>query len=115
MLNLSVLLFAVAAVGGLILATLHFRGKDRPWGLAILHGLLAATALVLLLLAVVGGAAPANAKIALVLFVVAALGGFLLFALHLQKKKLPSPVVIIHAGVAVAAFVVLVTAVFLKS
>ena len=44
---------------------------------------------------------------------VAALGGFLLFAFHLQNKRLPSPVVLIHGAVAVAAFVLLVSGVFL--
>ena len=92
-------------------AIMHFRGKDRPFPLAILHGLLAASGLVLLLLAVTGGAAPENAKLALILFVVAALGGFLRFAYHLQKKRLPSAVVVIHGGVAVAAFLILLAAV----
>jgi hypothetical protein len=114
MLNLALLLFAVAAVGGLILATLHFRGKDRPWPLAILHGLLAASGLVVLFLAVRNGG-PGHSQLALGLFVVAALGGFLLFAYHLQKKRLPSLVVVIHAGVAVAAFAILGAAVLLGS
>lgn len=113
MLNIAVLLFALAAAGGLLLATLHFRGKDRPWPLAILHGLLAATGLVILLVAVAGGRSPEHAKLALILFLVAAVGGFLLFAFHLQKKTLPSLVVVIHAGVAVAAFLILGAAVYL--
>jgi hypothetical protein len=113
MLNIAVLIFAIAALGGLVLALNHFRGKDRPWPLAILHGLLAATGLVILLVAVMGGGAPEHAKLALILFVAAALGGFLLFAFHLQKRKLPSPVVVIHAGVAVVAFLILAAAVFM--
>jgi hypothetical protein len=40
------------------------------------------------------------------------LGGFALFAFHVQNKRLPSLVVVIHAGVAVIAFVLLATAVF---
>jgi hypothetical protein len=113
MLNIAILLFALSAAGGLLLATLHFRGKNRPWPLAILHGLLAASGLVILLVAVAGGGAPEQAKLASILFVAAALGGFLLFAYHLQKKRLPSLVVVIHAGVAVAAFVILGSALYL--
>ncbi len=116
MLNISVLLFAIAALGGLTLATLHFRGKNRPWPLAILHGLLAATALVLLLIPLVNGSiiASTGLKWAVGLFVVAALGGFVLFVNHLQKKKLPSAVVVIHGGVAVVGFLVLLSVLYLS-
>jgi hypothetical protein len=112
MLRIAVLVFAVAALGGLVLAIRHFKGQNRPWPLAILHGLLGAAGLILLLVPVITGGVPALAKTALALFVVAALGGFLLFAFHIQNKRLPSPVVVIHAGVAVVAFVLLVAAVF---
>jgi hypothetical protein len=53
-----------------------------------------------------------NWQLALGIFVVAALGGFLLFALDLKKKQMPSAVVVIHALVAVTAFVLLLVAVF---
>jgi hypothetical protein len=112
MLRIAVFVFAIAALGGLVLAVRHFKGQDRPWPLAILHGLLGAAGLILLLLPVLTGGVPALAKTALALFVAAALGGFLLFAFHIQKKRLPSLVVIIHAGVAVIAFILLATAVF---
>jgi phosphoribosylglycinamide formyltransferase 2 len=39
--------------------------------------------------------------------ITAALGGFGLFSFHLRGKALPIPVVVIHAGVAVVAFVLL--------
>ena len=107
MLNIAILVFAVTAVGGLILATLHFRDKHRPLPLALVHLLGGATGLVLLLLPVLKGEAPAQAKLALGLFLAAALGGFVLLSFRLQKKRLSSPVVVIHAGVAVAAFVTL--------
>lgn len=111
MLNLSILVFALAAAGGLILAILHFRGKNRPWPLAILHLLGGAAGLALLALPVLQGSAPSQAKLALGLFLIAALGGFLLFAFRLQNKALPSKVVVIHAVVAVIAVVTLVLAV----
>jgi hypothetical protein len=112
MLFIVVGLFAVAALGGLTLATLHFKKKNLPLPLALLHGLLAASGLGLLLWAVLQGGAPAKAGYALVLFAVAALGGFYLFSFHLRKKALPSAVVIIHALVAVAGFGLLLVAVF---
>lgn len=112
MLRIAVFVFAVAALGGLVLAVRHFKGQNRPWPLAILHGLLGAAGLILVIVPTVSGGIPALAKIALALFLAAALGGFSLFAFHLQNKRLPSPVVVIHAGVAVIAFVLLAAAVF---
>jgi hypothetical protein len=114
MLNLAVILFALSAVGGLLLASMHFRGKDRPWALGILHGLLGASGLAMLLFPFLAGTAPAAVKLPLILFLAAALGGFLLFAFHLQKKRLPSIVVIVHGGVAVAAFASLVVGLYLR-
>ncbi|MEZ5918753.1 MAG: hypothetical protein R3D66_02140 [Alphaproteobacteria bacterium] len=99
--------FAVAALFGAFLAFKHFTGARLPTPVALLHGLFAASGIVVLLLAYMQDALPSMAKIALGLFVVAALGGFVLFAHHLKRKKLPSPVVLIHAGVAVTAFLIL--------
>jgi hypothetical protein len=42
-----------------------------------------------------------------VLFVVAALGGFILFANDFQKKPIPKGLALIHAGAAAAAFLIL--------
>ena len=113
MLPIAVGLFGIGAVGGLTLAVMHFSKKSLPMGLALVHGLLGAAGLVVLLLAVLHGGAPAKAAYALILFAVAALGGFYLFSFHLRKKSLPSSVVIIHAIVAVTAFGLLLVATFL--
>jgi hypothetical protein len=104
----AAVLFAIAALGGLMLASQHFKGTRLSLPLALVHGGVAATALVLLMISVIRGSNVGNAKLALVLFVVAALGGFFLFSHHLRNKRLPSPVVIIHALAAVAAFLLLV-------
>jgi hypothetical protein len=68
----------------------------------------------LLLIPVASGSAPGNAKWAAALFLVSALGGFLLFSFRLRKVPLSSPVVLIHGGVAVVAFVTLLASLFLK-
>ena len=112
MLLIAVGLFAVAAVGGLILAVLHFKKKNLPLPLALLHGLLGAAGLATLLVFLLQGGTASKVALSLGLFVVAALGGFFLFSFHLRKKPLPSPVVIIHALVAVAAFILLLLAAF---
>ena len=108
MLITAAVLFAIAALGGLAMAYIHFKqDRNPPGALAALHGILAATALVILLWAVVQTGAGGWVAWALGLFVVAALGGFFLVSYHIRKQRLPSPVVVIHALVAVTAFLLL--------
>jgi hypothetical protein len=107
MLTYAILVFAIAAVGGLVLAASVLRGKLAPWALSVVHALLGATGLILLVLVVLGGAASERATAALGLLVVAALGGFYLASIHLRKQVAPRMVVFIHAGVAVVGFLTL--------
>jgi hypothetical protein len=108
----ALVLFGIAAVGGLILATQRLRGAPRPTlAIALVHGAVAAAGLVALILVVVAPDAPSVAKTALVVFLVAALGGFYLIAQHLQTRPLPVPVMLIHAAVAVAGFLILLAGV----
>ena len=110
MLTYAVLVFAIAAVGGLVLASSVLRGKMAPWAISIVHALLGATGLVLLIATVLQGAAPGRVTAALGLLVVAALGGFYLASIHLRGQVAPKAVVFIHAGVAVAGFLTLLSA-----
>ena len=106
--TIALVLFALAAVGGVVLALIRFRGKPNPpMGLALVHGAAAAAGLVALIALVAQGQATSSGKTALVLFVIAALGGFGLFFHHLKKVALPIWMVIIHALVAVTAFLIL--------
>ena len=106
-------LFAVGALGGAFLAFCHFTGKKLPMPVALLHGALGAGGLVCLLLAYLKGGLHGLAAIAFGLFLAAALGGFYLFSKHLRNLPLPSPVVLIYAGVAVVAFVLLGSTLFM--
>ena len=72
-----------------------------------MHGLAAAVGLVLLIIAVVQMSSAGPAGVALAIFVIAALGGFVLFAMHLAKKSLPRGLIFVHGLAAVVAFVVL--------
>ena len=109
MITWAAIVLAVAALGGAALATLHFRGRTPlPLPLALLHGVLAATGLVLLTAAAFtmpgfGGLALA----ALVIFVIAALGGFYLAAHDLRGRRLPSAVVLIHGAAAAVGLLLL--------
>ena len=109
MLTIAVLVFAVGAVGGLILANSVLRGRLAPWGLSLLHAALGATGLVLTAIVVLGGSTDV-AKIvptALIILVVAALGGFFLASYHARKASPPRAAVIAHAAIAVVGFLLL--------
>lgn len=113
MYQLSLALFAVAAVAGLTMAIMHFRGTSPPKvALAVLHGLFAASGLVVLLLALIKAGFGGKPGIAFGLLVAAALGGFVLLSSHAKQKPLPSGLVVGHAVLAVAGFVTLLLAYF---
>lgn len=111
MLNYALIIFAVAAVGGIVLANNVLRGKLAPWAVSLLHALLGATGLVLVLIALLNGTSN-PVRVAFVILVIAALGGFYLASLHLRKKIAPAAVVITHALIAIAGFLLLLGTVF---
>lgn len=106
MLTYAIGTFAIAALGGLVLASRVLTGRLAPWPLSLLHAGLGAAGL-LILIYLVAAAGMDSVIVPLVLLVVAALGGFYLASLHLKQQVAPKPVVVIHAGVAVAGFVLL--------
>ncbi|MFL6337439.1 MAG: hypothetical protein ACJ754_29415 [Pyrinomonadaceae bacterium] len=111
--TVALILFAIAAVGGVLMAAMRFGGRELPpMALAVVHGLFAAAGLVTLILAVLGGQRSWAAVVAVIGFVIAALGGFMLFAHHLRRKALPVNYVVIHGAGAVISFVILLVAVF---
>lgn len=107
MLILSVILFAIAALGGLVLGVLGLRQRDLPMWLSLIHGAVAAAGLITLILGVVQGNAGSLVIISLILFLITALGGFVLFSYHLRKKPHPKGLIVIHALAAVIAFILL--------
>ena len=112
MLRTSAVLFAIAALGGLVMAAIRFGGKPTPpsW-LAMMHGLLAGAGLTLLAYAYFTATVPAYAALALLLFVIAALGGVVLnLGYHLKAMALPIWLVIVHAAIAVVGFILLALA-----
>ena len=106
MLTIALIVFAIAAAGGAILAYMRIVKKDVSMPLALIHGAAAATGLVLLIMGVMR-AGSTGSWASLAVFLVAALGGFTLFSFHLRSRPLPVPLVYIHGGVAVTAFVIL--------
>ena len=103
-------LLAVSAVGGLVMAIIRFGGKPHPptW-LAMLHGFLSAAALTLLIYAFFTVGLPGLAQLALLLFVLAAAGGaFMNLNFHWKMLPLPKALVLVHGGLAVCGFLLLV-------
>ena len=105
----AALVLGLAALGGLTMAIIRLRGTPRPptW-LAVAHGAVAATGLVMLAFATLSSGAPLLAQVALGIFVLAALGGATMFlGFHLREKALPIPLVIGHGLTAITAYVLL--------
>ena len=111
MLIYALCIFAIAALGGLVLAASVLRGRLAPWAISLLHALLGASGMVLLVVVVLQGSAAGRVTAALGLLVLAALGGFYLASIHLRKEVAPKGVVFLHAGIAVIGFLTLLSAV----
>lgn len=106
MLNTTIVLFALAAVFGLLLLLKVLKGESTSKVIVFVHGALSATGLVLLTLYVMENY-EGGPILSLGLFVVAALGGFVLFTLDIGKKPIPKALALVHAGAAVVAFLLL--------
>ena len=110
----AALILAVAALGGITLATIRLRGTPLPptW-MAVGHGIVAATGLGMLIYVAATTGIPFLAQIALGCFVLAALGGATLFlGFHLKGRPLPIPLVIGHGLLAITGVILLFVAVF---
>lgn len=113
MLLYGVVILAVTAVGGLVPAVFALKRKQGPLFVSIVHGLLGATGLVLVALAVLQGAGGTFGLIGLVLVVGAALGGFFVVSFRFRGLTAPPALVIVHAIVAVGGFGCLVAGLLL--
>ncbi|MGB6242698.1 MAG: hypothetical protein WBF69_09485 [Castellaniella sp.] len=107
MLTAALIIFAIAALGGLVLAAHVLRNKFAPWALSALHALLGAIGLILLIIMLVQGNTAQQVLAGFVILLIAALGGFFLASFHLRKQLPPKAVVILHAALAVIGFLTL--------
>jgi hypothetical protein len=77
----------------------------------MLHGLLAGAGLTLLLFATFTVGLPRYAAWAVILFLLAAIGGVFLNLRYQEKRELlPKPVMYLHAAIAVLGFILLIVA-----
>ena len=110
MLCTAIVLFAIAAAGGLVMAAVRvFGARNPPAWLALLHGLLAGAGLTLLLFAAFAAGVPTLAVWALVLLLIAAAGGLLMnLGYAWNQQLLPKPVMYGHVLIAVVGFILLI-------
>ena len=101
---LIISLFALGAVIGMYLLALVIQEKKRPTAVAVIHGIFVAAALVLLIFYNMQNPGLLDS---IVLFIIAALGGLVLFVKDITGKPVPRWLAMVHAVVAVAGFVVL--------
>jgi hypothetical protein len=106
---LIISLFALGAIIGMYLLALVIQEKKRPTSVAVIHGVFVAAALVLLIFYNTQNPGFFDS---IVLFVVAALGGLVLFVKDFTGKPVPRWLALVHAVVAVAGFVVLLVHAF---
>lgn len=107
-----VALFAVTALLGIILISFVLRDKTPPKALAILHGLLAVIALVLLVVHTIN-----DNRIyitCIVIFVLAAIGGLIMIGKHLSNKPLSKWLAAVHGLAAISGYIVLLVNTFAK-
>jgi hypothetical protein len=114
MLKTATVLLALTAAGGLLMAIIRFSGADRPpsW-IAMAHGLLAGSGLTLLLYAGFTAGIPSLAWIGIALLAAAAAGGaYLNLAFHARLLAIPKNIVVLHALLALAGFLLVAWAAF---
>jgi len=106
MVRTAVILLAIGALGGVVMAIVRlFRKINPPSWLAMLHGLLAAAGITLLLYATFTAGIPQLANVGLLLLVLAALGGLVLnLKYHSRNALLPRGLMVGHALLAVIGF-----------
>lgn len=115
MLISAVLVLAIAALLGSVLAALHWRedAAPPPWPLGALHGLIAIAGFGCLALALRGPprgldqGTGAFGTIAAALVALAALAGLALFTARLRRRRLSATLIGVHATLAISGFVVL--------
>ena len=111
MIYLAIALFAVSAALGLVILIKWLTKKDAPKAVVYSHGIIAALALVLLI-----GYAIQHPDhfplISIVIFAVAAIGGFYMFIRSLNNKTSPLIIAFVHALLALSGFISLLLYVF---
>ncbi|HEX9981433.1 MAG TPA: hypothetical protein VGB50_12810 [Flavobacterium sp.] len=105
MITTAIALFSLAALLGMFLLTFVLKGRETPKAVVFTHGPLAAAGLILLIIyAFREEPRPIES---IVLFTMAATGGFVMVFRDLTGRKIPKWLAVVHGTLAVAGFVFL--------
>lgn len=108
----SIIVLAVAALGGAGAAIMHLKQIKVPVAIAFVHGGLAATGLVLAILGYLENTTSGLLLSAVIVLVVAALAGFYLFSQRSREKGLPKGPLALHVVIGLTGFALLLVAQF---
>ena len=106
---LLIILFGLAILGGIYLLSYVLRERNMPKGIALIHGSVAGLALITL---IVASFFHPKLFYVVIIFILAALGGGILFTYDLGGKKIPKILALGHGLIALAGFVTLVIILF---
>ena len=101
----AIAIFGMTAILGMYLLSLVLRSKTTPNGIAIVHGLLAVTALILLIVYCMGHSS--GPWVSIVVFLIAATGGITLGYRDITGRSVPKWLAIVHGLTAVIGFILL--------
>lgn len=108
MLTAAIFLFCWAAVFGLIILTAVLRDKPTPKPVVFIHGLIAASALTLVLIYIYNDHREPLLLVSAAVFIIAALGGATLLSFDLFKGKVPKKLALLHPALAACALILLI-------
>ncbi|KTD16048.1 hypothetical protein [Legionella jordanis] len=104
MLILSIIIFAIAAALGVYLLSYVLAEKNTPKGVVMIHGGVAALGIISLIIYSFLYTTPLAS---LLIFILAALGGFFMFGWDILGHKVPKSMALGHGLIAVAGFILL--------
>lgn len=112
MLMTAIGIFSLTAILGMLLLSYVLTNKDTPKGISFIHGPLGAIGIIILLVyAFIHNHSPI---VSLTLFILAALGGFMLIHRDITGKPLPYWLAIGHGLTALTGFIFLLIFTFMN-
>jgi hypothetical protein len=108
MLVVGIIFLLLAGLFGSILFRAVFKNKKTPKPVVFLHGSVAFFAILVLVGYIAAGHTDTLLITSLVLFLLAAMGGFYMFSYDMRKKPIPKAVALIHPVIAIAGFICLI-------
>ena len=96
----AIIIFCLAALGGIVLLTYVLRSKPTPKGLSMIHGGAAFVGVVLLVIFAITSDAEYRHVPSILLFVIAAIGGGVLAWRDISGKSVPKWLAVVHGLVA---------------